>query len=404
MTRTFGLLTLAPPAASWATSLARWANDGSLPATVHKCVSAAEVRARLGAGRRWSALVVDAASPELDRDLLARCRSASVAVVLVGKSAPHEGLPCLAPPLDRAELLSVLEAHATTTGDPGRLALHPSTPPPPAAAGAVLAVTGPGGTGASVTAMALAQALAASGPVLLADLCRRADLAMLHDAPDVVPGLLELVEAHRRGAVAPEAIDALTWHSVERGYHLLLGLRRPSDWTALRARAVAAAVDSLERRWGRVVADIDPDCEGERETGSIEVEERHLLSREVLARAALALVVTTPDLRGIHSAGRLVRELTEELVPAERVQVVVTRAPRSARRRAAVTRAVAEVASRGTRPLLATPPLHLRERPGLDTCLVEGTPLPGAHGAPLAALVEARLGTLGPRARASLAV
>ena len=48
--------------------------------------------------------------------------------------------------------------------------------------------------------MAAAQGLARTydGSVLLADLARRADLALLHDAPDVVPGVQELAGLARR--------------------------------------------------------------------------------------------------------------------------------------------------------------------------------------------------------------
>ena len=51
------------------------------------------------------------------------------------------------------------------------------------------------------------------------------------------------------------------------GYHLLLGLRRHRDWTAVRPHAFAAGLDGLRRAFRVVVADVDADLEGERTTG-----------------------------------------------------------------------------------------------------------------------------------------
>ena len=107
---------------------------------------------------------------------------------------------------------------------------------------------GTGGTGRSTVAAAVAQGLA-SDPrnldlVCLADLALHAEQAMLHGAADVVPGLLELVEAHRSGAPSIDEVRSLTWHVAERDYHLLLGLRRHRDWTAV----AAAGVRHLARR------------------------------------------------------------------------------------------------------------------------------------------------------------
>src|SRR3546814_2814274 len=70
---------------------------------------------------------------------------------------------------------------------------------------------------------------------------------MLHAARDVVPGVAELVEAHRSGSPGPHEVRDLTWEVGARGYRLLLGLRRHRDWTAIRPRAFDAALDGLRR-------------------------------------------------------------------------------------------------------------------------------------------------------------
>src|SRR3546814_12010077 len=91
---------------------------------------------------------------------------------------------------------------------------------------------------------------------------------MLHDARDVIPGVLELVEAHRSGAPGPEDVRGLTFDIVTRRYRLLLGLRRHRDWTAIRPRALRSALDGLRRSFPLVVADVDADLEGRAATRS----------------------------------------------------------------------------------------------------------------------------------------
>ena len=71
--------------------------------------------------------------------------------------------------------------------------------------GRSVAVTGSGGIGRSTLAMALAAGLAAdprdAGLVVLTDLALHAEQALLHDAGDVVPGVVELVDAYRGTAL-----------------------------------------------------------------------------------------------------------------------------------------------------------------------------------------------------------
>ncbi len=72
--------------------------------------------------------------------------------------------------------------------------------------------------------------------MLLADLALDADQGLLHHAPDVVPGLPELVEAHRASTLPAGAVQSMVFDVEERGYHLLLGMRRRRGWSALRSR------------------------------------------------------------------------------------------------------------------------------------------------------------------------
>src|SRR5262249_37740870 len=148
--------------------------------------------------------------PALDRDLFARAIAAGCAVLVVDDRRVERDWSSLGAarvlPADfgRDDLLHALSAHARLVQRSHARAGDVVTRPVAGGwRGTVVAVTGPGGTGASTVAMALAQALAddvrQAGLVLLADLRLHAELAMLHDVGDVGPGLQELVEAHRSG-------------------------------------------------------------------------------------------------------------------------------------------------------------------------------------------------------------
>jgi hypothetical protein len=288
----------------------------------------------------------------------------------------------------------------------------------------VVAVCGPGGTGASTVAIALCQGLAegkpmgatASGPVILADLARRAEQSMLHDTGDIVPGVQELVEAHRHGQPGRDAVMGLTFLVEERGYHLLLGLRRSSAWAALRTRAFEAAFASLRHTFAAVVADVEADVEGERDGGSLDVEERNVMSRTAMRQADAVLVVGGPGMKGIHSLARLVGDVLGVGVPGHRVLPVVNRAPRSRRSRAEVVAALAALVGSGVgsarkgshevtgdggpvvEPARIASPIFLPER-RIEECLRDGVCLPSQLTAPLTGAVRAVLARGGDRAR-----
>jgi len=403
----FVVLGLAPPRAAWFRSVGVWATSGALPAEFLKCVSAEEARARLASGRPFSALVADAGLPSVDRDLLAAATAADCAVLVVDDGrATRDWLSLgasrvLAPSFTRDELVTALVACARTIrrGDApaAELLARPSLS---FWRGSVVAVTGPGGTGASTAAMALAQTLgddadSAAGPVLLADLRLNAELAMLHDVRDVAPGIQELVEAHRSGQPTFEAARSLAWVVDERRYHLLLGLRRPRFWPALRPQAFEAAFDTLCRAYRAVVCDVDADLEGEDGGGSIDVEERNVMARTTASRADVVFAVGSPSLKGVHALVRVVTDLVAFGVPTHRIVPVFNRSPRSPRARAALTAAVAELAGGATGARLASP-VHLPER-DIESDVHDGRRLPALLGAPLAGAFHAVRGRVAER-------
>ena len=403
------VLGLARVRSTWFTDVARWANSGSLAIDFVKTVSTEEVRSHLASGRSFSALLVDGGLPGIDRDLLELAAEQGCAVVVVTDGrrdwAGVGATATLGEDFSRLELEGVLGDHATAIGRaddvPGKVEHADALP---GFRARTIAVTGSGGTGRSVLASALAQGLGAdvahTDTVVLADLALHADQAMLHDARDVIPGVLELVESHRSGSPTPEEIRSLTFDIVTRGYRLLLGLRRHRDWTALRPRALRAALDGLRRAFTMVVADIDDDVEGEHTTGSADVEDRNLLARTILSLADVVVVVGAPGVKGTHSMLRVVRDVIGAGVEPARIVPVVNRAPRRGPARGELTRTVTELlaASNPGEPVLS--PVFIPDRRQVDDALRDGVALPAAIVDPMTDAVRARLDALEERSPA----
>ncbi len=400
-------LGLARARAPWFTEVTRWATSGSLAMDFVKTVSAGEVRARLDSGRPFSALLVDGGLPGVDRDLVEHARERGSAVIVIAEDTGRDWISVgaattLPPGFDRAALESVLAEHATPIGVaddlPGQ---PPSDEPTPGFRAETVVVTGPGGTGRSVVAAALAQGFAAdvahSDTVLLADLALHADQAMLHDARDVIPGVLELVESHRSGAPSADEVRSLTFDIVHRRYRLLLGLRRHRDWTALRPRALRAALDGLRRAFTVVVADVDDDLEGESTTGSADVEDRNLLARTAVGCADVVVVVGVGGPKGVHSLLRVVRDLLAAGVAAGQIVMIVNRAPKRGPGRTETARAITELllASHPGETLLS--PVFVPERRHLDDVLRDVRAIPSTIVDPVTDAVRARIRALDAR-------
>lgn len=387
-------LGLAPARSEWFTEVARWATTAVLPLEFVKCLASEEAHARLESGRRYSALLVDGGLPGLERDLLDQARAQGCAVIVIDDDPPRRdwfalgALAVLPPSFGREQLIAALDEHAHAVRDPAARAVDGGSDVAPSWQGTLVTVVGGGGTGSSTMSLALAQGMAADprdrGTVLLADLALRADQAMLHDARELVPGLPELVEAHRVGTPTPGEVAQLTFEVRTRGYRLLLGLRRPRDWAALRPRALEAGLRTLRSSHRVVVADADADLEGEAECGSIEVEERNLLARTAVGHADLVVAVGGPDLTGTHRLRQILSALLDHGVPPARILPVVNRAPRSPKARAARAAALAGLlrATHDHAPPIAGP-IFVPERRRLDDTLVDGRSLPAALTDPL---------------------
>jgi hypothetical protein len=396
-------LGLAHARSGWFSELARWSTSAAIPVEFVKCVTVEEVRARLASGRAFSALLVDGSLPGVDRDLVDTAKAAGCAVLIVDDGRVRRdwmglGASAVLPAdLERGDVLDALEAHAIAIGRGDVLAVGDAGAAPVGSwRGRLVAVTGAGGTGTSTVAMALAQGLGGDvrygGLVLLADLALDADHAMLHDAGDVVPGVQELVEAHRSGHPAATDVRGLMFTIPERRYDLLLGLRRHRDWVTIRPRAFEAALDSVRRAYKAVVADIDADFEGEQQCGSMDIEDRNVMARETAARADAVVVVGLPGPKGVHRMVRVIAALVDHDVDVANILPVVNRAPRNPRARAELTAAIAGLSSGiGPAARALASPVFLPERRRLDEIVRDATRMPDALASTMAGAVGATL-------------
>ena len=387
----FVVLGLALARSPWFRAVAQLSHSAAIPVEFVKCVSVTELRAHLATGRPFSALLVDGAVPGLDRDLVDTATDAGCAVIVVDDVRVTRDWTALGaaavinPLFERKDLLDTLAVHAAEISRGDAVPGEAVTRTPQAWRAKVAMVCGPGGTGASTAAIALAQGLSDElrfgGMVLLADLARNGEQAMLHDARDVVPGVQELVDVHRTGRPSIDDVRALTFDVRERRYQLLLGLRRSRSWSALRPRAFGAAFDSLTRGWRAIVADTDADLEGEADGGSVDVEDRNRMARTVASRADVAFVVGRPGMKGVHGLVRVVGELLDHGVPADRIVPVVNLAPKGGRPRAELAGAIASLLR--DRAERVPSPVFLPER-RVDDALRDGVRVPTQLSAPLA--------------------
>jgi cellulose biosynthesis protein BcsQ len=389
MSGRYVLLGLAHPRSAWFRDLAQWCNGGSLPAEFIKCLSPEEIYARLDSGRAVSAVVVDAGLSGIDRDLVSAVAGAGAATFVVDDSRIARdwlavGAQAVFPPLvERAALLDALVTHAPLVD---RVTEQPDTSGERAApllGGEVIAVCGSGGTGTSTAAIAIAQGCAATGrSVVLCDLRLQAEQGMLHDVTDTGRGLQALVEAHRSGALDPTQVATLTWSVPQRGYDLLTGLRRARFWSTVRPVAFVAAFQSLRTAYDVVVCDVDPDVEREETGGSLDVEERTMMSRTALREASVVLAVGHPSVKGLHSLNRVLVDLADIGVDPGRTIPVFNQSPKAVSNRAAFNAALAELVAwrNGDQPLLT--PVHIPYR-DIDTCIRSGDPLPTSVVDPL---------------------
>ncbi len=402
MNERFVVLGVAPARREWFRRVARWANEAALPVEFVKCISATEVISRLESGQAFSAVLADASTNGLDRDLLDLANAVGCAPIIIDHGLVDRDWQSLGARVvlderfDAGDLLSALEDNSFRIGR-GEVAHRSETDEPEAVpTGRVVAVTGAGGIGTSTVAMAAAQGLVRHEErqkILLADMALRSSQAMFHDARDTVPGLLELVEAHRLGV--PNPADALTnIHTFpERGYDLLLGLRNERDWISIPARALSATWTTLTSLYSTTVCDLHGEFDGATETGSTDIEDRNRLGRMAAMQADLIVVVGAPGSWGVHHLVRTVMALTQLGVDNKRILPVINHSPRKASVRASITSAVGDLlTSRLPDGAHVANPIFLPTKRQLEATLRDGDPLPSGLTNGLGDAITAMLG------------
>lgn len=404
MTGRFVIVGLGGARSPWFSNLTRWSTTGLVGAEYTKALSADEVLAILGAGRKVSALIVSGSTPGLDRDFVSVVNSFGVAVLVVDDGHTQRDWESLGAasvlPMSFGpdELAEDLERNAQRIDPTSRRSSRVSVSfTSQDDIGALIAVTGAGGAGVSTISMALSQGLAAlSGArtVALADLTRRCDLAMYHDVGDVIPGLPELVEAHRGDTPDPDRVREFLFDIDSRNYDLLLGQRRSRDSAAMAPLSTAAAIDGLRRSYDIVVADSDPTVEGESDTGSVDIELFNSAQRHAFSVASVVIVVVQPGIRGLRRLASLLSTLGNFGVPAARLVPVINQAPRSAPAKASLTRLIADL-----NPLDDSihPAVFVKSIKLLEDIHHQADALPRSVSMPLAVAVDSLLSREGKR-------
>lgn len=412
----FVVLGVAPARREWFRRVGRWANEAALPVEFVKCISIDEVQSRLESGRPFSALLIDASTTGLDRDILDLATSLGCGPIiidhgLVDRDWQALGAQAVLPATFEADhLRSVLSDHSNPIQRADAITasnIFEDNPTTQVTARAnVISITGAGGMGTSTLAMATAQGLAAKHsertPILLADMALRSNQAMLHDTRDVVPGLLEFIDSHRLGVPNRDEIPASIHSFPERGYDLLLGLRSERDWVSISSRALSAGWSSLFERYETIVCDITGDFDGADETGSDDIEDRNRLARLAARQSDLIAVTGVPGAWGIHHLVRTILALSELGIPCSRMLPVINHAPRQQRARAGITAAVADLTHTRIADAADLPSaIFVQTKRGLDEMLRDGDPLPNAMAEKFAASLDA-LATFQPEVEIDL--
>lgn len=410
MSNRYVILGAARARAEWFAEVARWSNDGSLPALFIKCFDVDELVSRAAGFGRISMVLLDGSAPGVDVGLFGRLSRYCDLVVVVDDDvrttwtrvgASH----CWPSTVTLSMVRTLLEERGVPAGAPllevAQQAVDIDVDDARAGGGGAIAVIGRSGAGVSTLAAVLAQGLAddpaLAGRVCLADLALDASQALLHDTGDVIPGVQEFAESHQRARPSRRAVRRMTFSIDHRRYDLLLGLRRPTDWPSVGPQELAASVISLRRAYEQVVFDLDGTLEGEKETGSIDIEERHAMARHAVAIADVVVVVGRGDLRGVHQLVRQCHTLDDLGIEPGRVLPVVNQAPRTPQERSEIAAAFGELRRVSERADTQIPGLvFVRHRRHLDRVHRRVDRFPDTMTTPLRRAVLAVLDRVGP--------
>ncbi len=393
----YPLMLLAPARADWVGEILSWAMSGIVPVDPIRCLSAEELRARLASGVPCSAVVLDASAGYIDRELVARARDAEAACLVVsttGRDWSDIGVDAvLGPDFTAAQLNVVLTEHCRSAPvEQPKVSTGVRNGEPRTHHGRLHCVLGTPGSGSSTLAAALAQSLATEaatpGAVLLADFDLRSSQAALHDSADVIPGIQEMVEAHRLGRPSRQQVRDMTFTVPDRGYDLLLGVRRHRDWVALGTPTVEATVESLAATYRETVLDLGADLDDETNTGSHDIADRNATTLVPLRAAHTVVVVGRPGVAGMYRLIGLVGELERLETDPARVALVINFAPRRRRARAEILSSLGDLCPVEYRAAARAATL-IPEMADLDSRHSTVAPFPHRLTSPLTAAVRA---------------
>lgn len=310
------LIAYAPTRASWSTRCARWAAGARMPFAYFRCVTLSGLVDELGQGGAHAVLVEGhACTPQV----IAATADANVPLISVGGdvAAAVAHLPDTFGREDLLQVLVVLPRDASL--------FFTVTGAAPVSARRVVAVIGAGGAGTSTIAGVIAQGLARLGdPVLLADLCRNASQAVLHDVRDAIDGVMEI--AAGQSIKASTGLYLPSTFVSARGYNLVLGMRQPLQWVALRGDRASHVVATLRQGEGWLVCDVDADFDTQEDTGSVGVGDRHRLTTDVLACADGVVVVADASLTGMFRGVELCAAVAQRCGDGVPIVAVINRA------------------------------------------------------------------------------
>lgn len=290
------------------------------PGTVW-CRTTAEVLV-LAQQRALRAVVLDRAVPGVDAHLIGALRRTCPVLVIgaPGRSwwsaAGAAAVPAL-PDGPSALEAAVLRAEAHHHQTPGASGAGPGR-------GALVAVVGAAGSRAVDASETIARSFAGvpqAAPVVLADLTLDAPHRARHRLSRRSPGLPELVAASRFGPLT-DADVAAALHPVAGGHRVLPGLHTHADWVSVGPQAAETVLTAVRARATTVVAHVDPDLEGEAETGSFDIEDRNALARTSVAAADLVLVVPARGQTARTGADAVLAALSRFGTAPERIAVI----------------------------------------------------------------------------------
>ena len=324
------LLGLASGEPAWLEVVARLVGRRSADDEFIRCTGPVDLATRLGTGRPFSAVLVDHRTVGLDRELVRRASAAGCPVIVVGGADDPGRLVSLGAaahmeePPSVHDLDAMLAGHATPIGriDDLRLGLR-AEDGPAGWTGRMVAVTGPGGTGASTVARLLAAALADDprmySSVLLIDACLEADQAHMHGITDPQVDLQAVARAHRNGDPVDSELRALTFVPAGHRHRLLPGIRQRRDWPTIGGPSLEAALGNLRDHHLATIVDVDPYVDLAPTHQPVGPTTPGEPARIVFGMADLVLVVGRAGSDSSRSLARVRANLTDAGLPTDRL-------------------------------------------------------------------------------------